>query len=391
MRARLVIVVSAAFVQLITVLYLGSSVSGGDAQTYLAISSDWRSWSRLLSPEAFEGNFWPAGYSGVLAAFGGEHQVLSVRLLQVFMAAVVALMAGVLTDAVSRRLGTVTVLIVAFSPTMLWGIWAIGYEASLAFLLTAGLLLVWKRWQTAPLTAATLGGFLLGLSLLFQFRAIFAVVVVLVGVALRNRLKAAWAFVGVAFPVLFWSLRSKVATGSWAPWSTNGPYNLWNGNNPEATGRNMFPLPALPSSDDSYSSAAVAWMTQHPMDFLVLAGRKFVFLFQPTHLSEVTDPFLGEQLVVLAETALAVLISSGLVVFVLARLTGRLRELRQLDVPFLFSMSYLLPNIVFIVEPRFSIPVHAILVAIAVPSLALLGQTVFQRRDQQVVRSMSRS
>jgi hypothetical protein len=51
----------AAVLQIATVVYLGTSVSGGDAYTYIDLADDWRSLSALVSPDAFESNFWPAG------------------------------------------------------------------------------------------------------------------------------------------------------------------------------------------------------------------------------------------------------------------------------------------------------------------------------------------
>ena len=42
---RLGALATAAIVQLATVFYLGSSISGGDADTYLALADDWSSWS----------------------------------------------------------------------------------------------------------------------------------------------------------------------------------------------------------------------------------------------------------------------------------------------------------------------------------------------------------
>jgi len=148
---RLRAVAAAAIVQFATVVYLGSSISGGDAYTYLALADDWSSWARLIDPRSFESNFWPAGYPGFLALFAwaGDAEIFAIRVAHIVLAASVALMAGVLADSLNRIAGTVTTVVVALSPTAIWAVWAIGYELLLAALLLAGLLLVWRPFRAS--------------------------------------------------------------------------------------------------------------------------------------------------------------------------------------------------------------------------------------------------
>jgi hypothetical protein len=381
---RIIGVSIAASAQICTVAYLGSSVSGGDAYTYLQLSRDWQSWSSLLSPAAFDSNFWPAGYPGFLALFGwaDSSQVVIVRIMQVLLAAAVALMSGRIADAVSVRAGTVTTVVVAFSPTALWAVWAIGYELLLAFLLMAGFILIWRDNIGRALWYPFIGGMLLGIALIVQFRAVVAISVLLVFVARSQRRKALVAGGGVALPILAWSARSWLAVGSPAPWSTNGPYNLWNGNNPLATGHNIFPIPPLPPGAASYGQAALDWIVANPGDFADVTARKFLYLFKPTQVAVVSDPFPGRTLVSIAEVALAGLIVTGLVLFLAIRLSHHRAGVRPLDAPFMFCVAYLLPNVFFIVEPRFSIPVHAMLISIAVCAWFSLMRIVrFSRPD----------
>ena len=379
------VLIAAAF-QIGTVVYLGSSVSGGDAYTYLEISRAWLSVETLLAPQAFESNFWPAGYPGFLAllAWAGESQVLAVRLAQVGLAAGVAIVAGRIADSVSRRAGTVTTVLVALSPTAVWSVWAIGYELLLALLLACGLWLVWAAPHGSKWGRPYLGGLLLGLALIVQFRSAFAVVVLLLVVGWRASRVALVALTGVALPVAAWSLRSLVAVGNPAPWSANGPYNLWNGNNPAATGHNVFPLPALPDGVTSYTEAALTWISSNPLNFLSITARKFLFLFEPTRIAGVSDPFPGELLVSITEFAVAGLICVGLVLFIVLRMGRADSHLARMDVPFLFSAAYLLPNVFFIVEARFAIPVHALLVAISVSAFLALFRFLRERRAKKV-------
>jgi len=382
-RVRLVGVGAIALVQVLTIGYLGSTVSGGDALTYLAISSDWYSWSTLLSPDAFEDNFWPAGYPGLLAAFAvfGDWQIVGIRLLHVVLGALIALMSGLLVDRISPRLSTATTWIVAASPTMLWAVWAIGYELTLAFLLTGGLVLSIREWSRLSKTSPFIGGLLLGMAMLFQFRSVLAAAVLMAFLFRRSLNRARIVALGIAIPVSLWSLRSLLATGSPAPWSGNGPYNLWNGNNPEATGHNVYPLPPLPTGESSYTWAAARWVLDNPIEFLQLTFQKFIYLFEPTHLSVVANAFPGDAIVYWIEITIALFIVCMLITFVALRINGRGNQIRFLDVPFWFAMAYLVPNIFFIVEPRFSIPVHGILMAVSIGTLYYIvhSSSILQR------------
>ena len=383
-------VLLAALLQSGTVLYLGTSISGGDAVTYLGLSDYWLSTGDLLSPDAFEGNFWPAGYPGFLALFAwaGENQIIAIRMAQILLAAAIALMAGVLADQISRKAGTVTTVLVAFSPTSLWAVWAIGYELVLGFLLMTALVLAMRSATSGNRVSSTTAGLLFGLAILVQFRAVLAVLLIVVLVGAQSKRVGAYLSMGALVPVLLWSVRSFIALGTPAPWSANGPYNLWNGNNPVATGHNVFPLPDLPAGYTSYTSAALDWIVQNPADFAVLTAKKFLFLFEPTRISGISDPFPGEILVTGLEVVLAAFLVSGTVLFLSLRLISRERELQPLDAPFWFAVAYLLPNVVFIVEARFAIPVHAVLIAVSVGAFYVL-HVKLSSRTQLLSRSAS--
>ena len=73
------------------------------------------------------------------------------------------------------------------------------------------------------------------------------------------------------------------------------------------------------------------------------------------------------------EFLVAALLVIGILCFVILRFGRGSRELHPLDAPLWFAIAYLLPNIVFIVEARFAIPVHAILVAVAVSGYYVLA------------------
>ena len=357
-----IVIGAAAIAQLTLVALLGNRVSGGDATTYLALADDWTNQTRLLSQQAFDGNFWPAGYSGFLAIFHpfGGNQIIVVRVVQVLMVLVLAMMVSQMASRVSTRSARLTLVLVAFCPTLTWGVWAIGYELLLGFLITFTL---WQMWRTrVTMWAAALSGASLGLALIVQFRAIavFPVVAVLVW---RNRpaVRVAWValFAGI---LALWSLRTRIATGSWVPWSGNSGYNLWDGNGPHATGHNVFPLPVPPSQ--SYSDAAIHWIFQNPSQAIELIARKGLFLFYPTLIGDVSDRLPLEGLLSLVQWLISLVTVALLVLFVGAMVWQSGTRLRALWPLFAVVTLFLLPNVIFIVEARFRVPVEALIMAL---------------------------
>lgn len=380
------VLTASSLLQVLTVIVVGNQVSGGDAFTYLAISKDWTSLSSLLSPDAFEQNFWPAGYPGFLALFSGtgEHQLLLVRLAQVAMVVLIAWMSADLARAVSPRAARWTLVIVAFSPTLVWGVWAIGYEVLLGVLLVAGLWLVWpeKRhtWQVCA------GGLVVGLALVVQFRAVTVVPLVALLAWRVARVKFWWWALGLAVPVLAWSARSFIATGSLSPASTNGGYNLWNGNGPHATGHNVFPLPPVPEGATT-TSAALDWIQANPAPFMELVARKSLFLFYPTEISGISDIIPGEGILAVAQWLYSLVVLLLIVAFAGALFWRIDTPLTRLWPLLTFALLYLLPNVIFIVEARFRIPVEGLILAIAASTAEQHWSHRQRYRNQQTAKA----
>ena len=360
-----VVLALSAVVQLATLPFVGNRISGGDAQTYLALSKDWSSLARLTSEDAFEGNFWPAGYSGFLHLFDpfGGNQVIAVRLAQILMVLALAAMSASFATSVSQQAARWTLIVVAFSPSLLFGMWSIGYELLLGLLICGALWLLWTRGNR--IAAAVTSGIAFALALIVQFRAIAALPVLLyLAWRIGKRTFATWT-ISLAIPIGLWSLRTYVAMATWAPWSTNGSYNVWNGNGPHATGHNVFPLPPLPTGADSYSAAALTWATQNPFDFFEITARKFLFLFYPTDIAGISDRLPAEALVIAFQWAYSVALVILIILFLGSLVWAKGASLNRMAPVFLAAMLYLLPNVLFIVEARFRIPVEALLLAVA--------------------------
>ena len=370
-RIRITGIAVAAFFQTILILFLGSSISGGDARTYIGFASDWSSFSRLTSPEAFDGNFWPAGYSGFLQIFSGlgDSSIVAVRLAQMVMAVSIAWMAGELAKRYSERAAIITTLVIAFCPTYFWAVWAIGYELLLGWLLMISLVSLWGMRSSRNVWIVGLGGVSAGLALIVQFRAV-AAIPVLLWLAYKIDIKKFLIFtLGLSVPVGLWAWRTWLAIGNAIPWSGNGGWNLWNGNNPSATGHNIFPLPSLPTSSTSYLSAALDWILSHPSNFVELSARRALFLFYPTDISEVSNRFPAERAISIFQWGLAAFFGFLLVAFIgtwIWNVASRLSDLKPL---FVFTFMFLVVNIIFIVEARFRIPVEAVIIAICIPTL----------------------
>lgn len=369
-RIRMATVVLAAGIQVALVLQLGSTVSGGDAFTYLKLASDWSSLARLTSPEAFQDNFWPAGYSGFLQMFSGfgDSSIVAIRLAQVLMAVSIAWMAGELAKQYSMKAAVATTFVVAFWPTYFWAVWAIGYELLLGWLLTISLVLLMGRTARRNSVLVALSGITAGLALIVQFRA-FAVIPVLVVLAYKIDLRRFVFFlVGLGIPSALWTLRSWVSVGKPTPWSANGGWNLWNGNNPVATGHNIFPLPELPAGTNSYGSAAIEWILTNPSHFVELCARRLIFLFYPTDIGEITNRFPAEAAISLIQWLCSAAVVMLLIVFLGAWFWNIDTKLNYLKPIFLFAIGFLAINVIFIVESRFRIPVEAEILAICVPT-----------------------
>lgn len=366
--------------QLALVASLGNSVSGGDAHTYLKLTQDWRSLDTLLSPTAFEGNFWPAGYPGFLALFSafGDQAVLVTRVAQVVLVLSMAVMAGRLAACVSLRARDVTTAVVAFSPTLIWATWAIGYELLLGWLMLASTVLIYERPNASRTHRLVASGAFMGLALIVQFRAV-SVLPILVYLAWRGGRRAAAVWVcALAVPVGVWIMRSFVAHGTPVPWSANGGYNLWNGNGPHATGHNVWPLPDPEGGTSEYSRAALQWILSHPSEFFDLLARKTVFLFYPTEFAGVATRIPAEGVLTALQWVYTVAVVSLLMLYIGSQVWGGPLPLTRLRPVLLISLLYLLPNIIFIVEARFRIPVEALLLTIVTPTALALWD---RRRD----------
>jgi len=358
-------------------MFIGDRDNGPDAATYLRNSEDFRSFSALIDEQSFGRNFWPAGYSGFLRIFAGlgDYWLPGVRVTQVLMAASMAFMAYHLTKHLSEKVATLTFIVVALSPSSVWFALVINYEVLLGWLLTLSVTLLWRVEKARnPRVIASIAGLSFGLALIVQFKSV-VVLPVLIYLALRSHSNTTrYVTLGFFIPLGTWMLRNFVALGNPAPWSANGPVNIWFGNRPDGTGGYpVYESVQVPPANQ-YVSEALKFASEAVRPFLELQARKGLRFWYPNvpidfhlELPHVIDWLLVFFFFVYAFMALALFLL--FIASVLWRLQSGLTSLAPLAVVVVLMFFVNMP---FIVDPRFRIPVEALLLTICVPTLARL-------------------
>ena len=362
---------------------------GADSPTYVRIAASFSDGS-LLSGDALDQGYWPAGYPLVMSILDATSpdRVLPVQLLQALLVTAMALMVFDILRPISNRVAFLGLCLIAFSPAMIAGALAVGYEILLGFFLTAA---VWVLWPTAfavrlPLRPL-IAGALAGLALTIQFKMV-VIVPVLLYLAWRMR-ERRWApfelAIGAAIPPLLWSVRNATAFGAFRPWTSNGPINVWIGNGPHATGAYVTPPPIADPSSLAYLRAAVNWAFLDPNAFARLQFAKVANLFSPPE----ADAFglsLPELLKDVLTWALWLWpLSLGLLLglFVAAWLLRVGDELAVLRPFAVIAIIGLAVNVPFFGEGRFRTPVEPMLAVVA----AATAHVVWQRWSGRVGKS----
>lgn len=373
----------AGLIQVPLILRLGQTANGPDAETYIRNSSGFSSLETLLDPAAFGSNYWVAGYSGFIRLFSGlgSWNLTGVRVAQVLMYLSMAVMAYLLTRHLSEMIASITLVVVAFSPTLMWFSLVIAYEVLFAWLITLSLTMVWCSKRGSPIWLFIFAGFVLSMALIVQFKAV-VIVPVLAVLAVRIGYKPLLTFLaGLSVPVCLWTLRNWVATGQPIPWTTNGSINVWIGNNPESSG-GYFDYPPVPAGwggGDAWIAGAVNFAVLQPREFLALQATKAARFFYPNAPLDyhVSLPATVDALLVALQWASAALVLLLFIIFLCGlvwRLGGTILSLSPLALIVLLMFAVNMP---FISEPRFRVAVEPILLAVCVPTaFALVSRWV---------------
>jgi hypothetical protein len=219
-----------------------------------------------------------------------------------------------------------------------------------------------------------LSGLALGGAVLTQSKAVVLAPVVGYLLFRQGRRAFLWGTAGMAAAVVPWILRNVIVLGTPSPFTNNGGYNLWVGNNPAATtGGSIVVRPALPFGETSETRAAVDFMVSQPEATMSLLFRKAMRLWEPLFIyPEAFAPGIGRTAIHIAAGILAVLVFVGFVVFVGARLFTKPPTVPDIAPVAAAVCLFYLAHLPFIAEPRFMASVYPLTVAVAVATMVFL-------------------
>jgi len=383
-------------VQVISALRLGSQVNGPDAATYVSNADSFKSFDSLFDPTSFAGNYWAPGYSWVLNLldFAGDNQLILMRLIQTIAVISTAMMIAYLARPFSQMGSRLALLLVLFSPSLLWYSSVIGYEIVLMFLITFSYFLL-KSTQLENLNSGVrvaLAGLSLSYATVVQSRVLL-IVPIFIFIVVHQECRKKWRKIGLflttvsIFPFL-WALRNLIALGSFTPWTTNGAINVWIGNNPDATGGYIDP-PAFPAGwPQDFIGAALHFAINSPREFFAVQVQKVFYLFSPNMPLDYRLPFpvVTEWLGVGLSWAWIFLVITGIVFFVSAMLWKISTLADNFRSAGIIALTLLLLNLPFLAQPRYRIPVEPLLVLVVSLTFVSLIQ---KRRSGRLDNSMS--
>ena len=258
-KRELVALISALLLSLsVQLVILPSQFVGPDTNKFLEIAEKQLTTSFWGDPQAFDGNYWSVGYPTFLATILriNPGSIEAIQVVQTIMAAGIALIVWTLAFHLGPRVRVLAAVVAAFSPTL----WAMGrtggYEILLSTLLCGSLAAIWAggavhgvpgpRWWRMW-GAGAVSGLLLGLAILVQSKSIIVLPVVFFLAWRSRRSLAVTQIVGLLVALLPWIIRNKIVREDWSPFNTNGPINVWIGNNPDAVTGGFMEPPPLPS------------------------------------------------------------------------------------------------------------------------------------------------
>lgn len=374
------------------VLLFPDRLVGPDTKKYVEIAEKQLLDGFWADPGAFGGNYWPIGYPtflGLLARVSNDTDFILV--VQAVMAvALVAIGWGLAFRLGARARMTTAVLIAA--NVSIWGMARTGgYEILLSLLLTTALLLLCTSLGDSELPrvdrSVILGfssGLLMGLAILVQNKAV--VLLAVTGYLAFRMGKPALAshLGGVLLALVPWSLRNQAIVGSWSPFNSNGPVNIWIGNNPDnITGGFMDP-PPLPKNSAGFLDAAWTFLISQPEAGYALLLRRVVRLLEPNYIYPEQLPIpiqVGIHFWSIAVTGVLYLL---LITFLFGWLWKAPRRPVGLDSMAMFVLLFYSVHLPFLAEARYMAPLIPPITVIAVATFFTLI-----RRGQPSLESSS--
>jgi hypothetical protein len=240
--------------------------------------------------------FYPPGMSFLLAGWYAvtTSSVVAGQLLNVLLGtASIALVGDIARRAISPPAARWAGLFAAVMPTLVFYVSTLGYEIVLGMILLAvcDLWLISTSSGRKRIVSVVAIGLLLGIGSLIKPICLlvpivlFAIWLIKCGLAAATANSAAVAVLMLAV-IAPWTYRNYRVLGAFVPISTNGGIVLWTANNAESQGLAMtLKLPAPTDEvlrERYYQRAALDWIVHHPLDFVQLAVRKFIYTWGTT-------------------------------------------------------------------------------------------------------------
>ena len=367
---------------------------GPDTPKFLEIAQKQLQGNFWFNPSAFDGNYWSIGYPTFLAALkatvGTSTNVLQVT--HIGLGLILVLLTWLISLSLGSKVNIIATCLVAFNPA-LWALAALGgYEVLLGVVLVGATFLTWQLfmpiwWPTVErstlyqMALVLTSGVFLGVAVMIQSKSFILVLVFAIYWFRRSWPTAILGILGV-FLVLFpWSLRNLLVLGSISPFNTNGPINVWIGNNPnQLTGGFMEP-PVLPEGSGGFVDSAIKFTLSQPEFAAQLLLRKIVRLVEPMYFYfGDRQPSMFQLSLHAATMLIGGLVLVGFLLYVVGRIWLSSPPLPPIGfLAAIVAMFYAI-NLPFIAESRFMAPLLPLAVIIAVATfLSLLRKISAQR------------
>jgi len=366
--------------------------TGPDTRKYLEIALLQQDGASFWSfPEAFNYNYWPMGYptflSLILRCTNGS--VIPIQVIQILMGSCLALFAYAMAKPMAHGLRFAVLATVAFSPS----IWAMtrtgGYEILLSFLICSSIALVWRNYMGNEGSgwwprwgSGLFGGVLFGMGILVQGKALILLPVLLFLTWKKGRLNALALLAGTVGAVLPWCIRNVLVLRTVSPFSTNGPINVWIGNNPDnVTGGFMEP-PKLPNGGEDFVGASLSFIISQPEAAFALFLRRAVRLLEPVYVYP-DGPIPGPLRIIFHAFSISVtcLLLLGFLAFIFGMVWRMRSGLAPLQPLALAVLLFYTVNLPFLTEPRYMSPVTPIGAVVAIPTLWSLFRIWFRHKQ----------
>jgi hypothetical protein len=367
---------------------------GPDTPKFLEIAQKQLQGNFWFNPSAFDGNYWSIGYPTFLAALKATvgTSTNTLQITHIVLGLILVLLTWLISSSLDSKVKIIATCLVAFNPA-LWALASLGgYEVLLGVVLVSATFLTWQLfmpiwWPTVEratlyrMALVLTSGVFLGIAVMIQSKSFILVLIFAIYWFRRSWLTAILGILGVLLVLLPWGLRNLLVLGSISPFNTNGPINVWIGNNPnQLTGGFMEP-PVLPEGSGGFIDSAIKFTLSQPEFAAQLLLRKIVRLVEPMYF------YFGDRqpsALQLSFHAIVLLIGIFILVGFLLYIAGRI-WLSSPPLPPLgliastVAMFYLV-NLPFIAESRFVAPLLPLATIISVSTFSsLLGRTNFRR------------